>query len=584
MRQVFSVSKPRLFPSWKQWKQLPSVLSTGEQRVMHSAMFLFILSVLTIIGITLVSHRVEVPAHGGEYTEALIGEPQLINPLYAITNDADQDLVSLIYSGLLKWDPEQGYIPDLAESIEKNEESTVYTISIKKQAKFHNGDPVLARDVLFTISAIQNPAYRSPLAAQFRSISLIQEDDRKISFILEKPQPNFLNQLTVGILPSSAWAEILPQNAPLAALNLQPIGSGPYKFAEFSKDKRGVIRSYTLKSFDEYIQGEPLIDRLTFKFYQDPLSALDGLENKFVEGVSIVPFDAKQKIGQNRTVVAYSPLLSRETVLYFNQKTNAQLKKQEVRQAIAHAINKQSVVDEVLSGNGQTIVGPLLSGMIGYHDGLIDIPPDTEKAKTLLTDAKVIESSSEQTTTADETVDDTTTEPEKKSNQLTLTTIDSEEFLRVASLLKQQLELVGFEIEIVPVRADVLFDEVIKPRNFELLLATLMYDTQADPYIFWHSSQKDGKGLNIVDYENADVDMLLETGRTTQNPDEQQTAYEQFQEKLFADIPAIFLYQSSYGYAIAKKVQQQAPKNLRIPSDRFANIYTWYIKTKQAFQ
>ena len=108
------------------------------------------------------SHRVEIPAVGGQYTEGLIGEPQFINPLYAIQSDVDQDLASLIYSGLMRWDPEEGFIPDLAESLTINEDGTVYTLKIRDNAKFHNGEDVRARDVLFTINAIQNTSYRSP--------------------------------------------------------------------------------------------------------------------------------------------------------------------------------------------------------------------------------------------------------------------------------------------------------------------------------------------------------------------------------------------------------------------------------------
>ncbi len=592
MRQVFSVSKPRRLPNWKQWKRLPSVLTTVERTILQTASLVLILSIGTFIGMTLFAHRVEIPAQGGEYTEALVGEPQLINPLYATTNDADQDLVALVYSGLLKWDAHDGLVPDLAESFNVNEEKTVYTFVIKEDAKFHNGDPVLARDVIFTLSAIQNPAYRSPLLPQFRDVSIVQEDDRTLSFILEKPNASFLDHLTVGILPSSAWADILPQNAPLAALNLQPVGSGPYQFAEYSKDKKGVIRSYTLEAFHEYVHGRPNIERMSFKFYPDARSAADALEHKFVEGASVIPFDAKEQTGQNRSVVLYSPLLSREVVLYFNQKANEQLKKPSVREAIAYAINKRTIVEETLSGAGQTITGPILAGAVGFHTELADREQDLEKTRTLLEEAGVLKKSvvSEQETeeSKEESEENTEIEKvetmEKQTNQLTLTTIDSEEFVRVAQTIEQQLESVGLEIDVQRVPAQTLFEDVIRPRNFELLLTTLMFSADADPYVFWHSSQREGTGLNIADYQNAEVDTLLETARSATTNEAREQAYRTFQEKLLADIPAVFLYQSTYSYAIAKKIHLDPPERIRVPSDRFQQIHRWYIKTKKAFK
>lgn len=574
MRQVLSVSKPHRLPNWKQWKQLPLMLSKTEQRVTQTAFLLLVLSLLTAAGTWLFGNRVEVPAKGGEYTEALVGEPQFVNPLYAMTNDADQDLVSLIYSGLLRWDPNDGLVSDLAESYEVNEEKTVYTFVLKEEARFHNGDPVLARDVLFTISAIQNPAYRSPLIGAFRGVSVVQEDDRKISFVLEKPQSAFLSNLTVGILPSSAWADILPQNAPLAALNLQPIGSGPYRFAEFTKDKKGSVRTYTLEPFEDAHLGEPHINRLTFKFYPDVASAIEALDNRFVEGVSVVPFEERERTGQNRAVVLHSPLLSRETVLYFNQKTNELLKKKEMREAIARAINKQAIVDETLLGAGRVIIGPVLPDMEGYHEGLVDVGFDVEKAREQMKEAIEVKEASEVSEEGGK----------KKANRLTLTTVASEEFIRVAETLKAQLEQTGLSIEIVTLPAAAIFEQVVVPRNFELLLTSVMYNTQADPYLFWHSSQKEAGGLNIVDYQNAEVDKLLESARAAKTPDQRATALKTFQEKLFADLPAVFLYQSTYGYATARKIQGVELEHIRIPSDRFIGITDWYIKTKKAFR
>ncbi|MEK7614930.1 MAG: ABC transporter substrate-binding protein, partial [Patescibacteria group bacterium] len=185
MRQVLSVSKPRRFPSFKQWQQLPNILSKAEKHILQIATLLIVLSAGSLVGIVLFSHRVEMPTHGGEYTEALVGEPQLINPLYATTNDVDVDLVSLIYSGLFKWIPGKGLVLDLAESVKIDETGTKVTVAIRKNATFQNGDPLNARDVVFTIDAIKNPAYRSPLYSAFKTVSIAQDDDQTVSFTLE---------------------------------------------------------------------------------------------------------------------------------------------------------------------------------------------------------------------------------------------------------------------------------------------------------------------------------------------------------------------------------------------------------------
>ncbi len=579
MRQVLAVSKPRRFPSKKQWQQLPKVLSKTEKHVLQFATLLIVLSLGGILGTILFSHRTEVPTRGGEYTEALAGQPQLINPLYATTNDVDVDLVSLIYSGLMKWIPGKGLVSDLAESVQVDSAGTKITVVIRKDTSFQNGDPVNARDVIFTIDAIKNPAYRSPLYGAFQHVTVVQDDDRTVSFTLEKPQASFLQNLTVGILPANVWSDILPQNAPLAALNLQPIGSGPYQFAEFTKDKKGAIRSYTLKPFEKFYRGHAFIERLTFKFYGDVTSALDALNNKFVEGVSVVPFENRKEIGQNHAILLQSPLLSRESVLFFNQKTNVLLQKKSVREAITRAIDTSFLTHTVLDDQAQTVGGPLLPGMDGYETSVPVLSVDLEKAKSLLAESGMFSASSAKTT---ETTGET--KVERKPNQFTLTTVNNPESLRVADAIKKQLASVGLEIEIVSFPASTLYDKVIAPRNFELLLTTLMYDASADPSVFWHSSTNNATSLNIVDYKNTDVDTLLDTAKATVSETDRKTAYKTFQEKLLADLPAVFLYQSTYGYATAKKIQNDHIDSMRLPSDRFAKINEWFIKTKKTFR
>jgi peptide/nickel transport system substrate-binding protein len=566
MRQVLSVKKTALLPSWKQWKQLPRVLSIQEKRLIFSALLTIVLCLLLATVLYVTAHRIDIPAVGGEYTEGLVGEPQFINPLYSISSDVDHDLVSLIYSGLLRWDPDEGLVPDLAESLEVNEDGTVYTLKIRDGAVFHNGDDVLARDVIFTISAIQNPSYRSPLADQFYNVSVVQEDDTTVSFILEEPFAPFAQSLTVGILPVGLWAEILPQNAPLAAINLQPIGSGPYEFTEFTKDKKGSIRSYTLTRNDDFYLEAPYIETLSFKFYPDIFALEDALSNKNVEGASIVDYEQREEVSANKNVELEEPFLPRETVLYFNQDLNDALSKLSVRQAIANAIDKTALVEKVYGSSARVIHSPILPGMLGYDPSIID-SFDAEDASSALKEAGYAGN-----------------EDQEKNLSLTLTTLDRPDLEAVAGAIREDLLAVGIELTLNLVPSDLIATQVIDPRNFELLLAPVMLEADPDPYGFWHSSQAKDAGLNLVGYESEEVDTLLERGRSTLDQAARAAIYQEFQALLAKDLPAVYLYQSTYGYALAKKIQHPAILSIVLPSDRFARITQWYIKTKKALR
>ena len=584
MRHVFSVTKTRLIPSWKQWKQLPRLLTLGEKKIITGALAILAFACLALLGNYLFSHRVEGPAVGGEYTEGLLGEPRLINPLYASGSDVDQDLASLIYSGLLRYDAVNGYVPDLAESLTVSDDGLTYTLKIKERARFHNGDDVRARDVLFTINAIQNPTYRSPLIDNFYNVAVSQEDERTVSFQLEEPFAPFDQYLTVGILPASLWAEILPQNAPLAALNLQPVGSGPYKFDEFTKDQRGSIRSYTLSRNDDFYNAPPFIETMTFKFYSDAVALLEALENKNVEGVSVVRVDDLANVAGNSDVQLLQPLIQKETVLYMNQSVQPILKDFVVRNAITQAINRQKIIEAVPLGDLKIIYGPILEGLVGY-DANLESVYNVDEANVSLEKAGYRLDTISGLRALKKQADEASEDPEQDvsdSLTFTLTAMDSQEMQQVAAQIQEDLAQIGITISLIFVPSDLMVAQVIEPKNFELLLLGILLEGDPDPFPFWHASQAKTGGLNFVGYSNTDVDTLLEEGRKEMDKNVRALKYQQFQQLLAKDAPAVFLYQSRFAYAVAEKIHLEAPTHIVNPSDRFANVNLWYIKTKKS--
>lgn len=584
MRQVLSVSKKRTIPSWKQWRQLPRVLTQKEGRLLGGAIAVFFLSAITLGVWELAIHRSNNPAVGGEYTEALIGEPQYINPLYASSSDVDSDLTKLVYSGLMRWDPTQGLVNDLASNVQISEDGKTYTITLRDDAKFHNGDAVLARDVVFTIEAIQNDQYRSPLAVSFSGVAVSQVDDRTVAFQLNEPFAPFLSTLTVGILPEDVWTDVSPRNAPLASRNLEPVGSGPYRFSKFSKDKNGNILSYTLERNADYYGEKPLIQTLTFKFYADSEGSVQALSNRNVEGVSFVPTDQETEVAKNHSVVILHPTIPRETVLFFNQEKNAALKDANVRKALALAIDKQAIVDQALGGYGTVIDAPILPGMLGYSPDVAKLTEDTATANNLLDTAG--HPWAEGAPFRSLTKNGTTSGDGSTENELsfTLTTVQSPEFIKAAQMLVDQMVPIGVRITVETVAPDEFYDKVIAPRNYELLLTGELLGIDPDPYPFWHSSQAKVGGLNLAGYANRKADALLEDARKLTNADERAAKYKEFQDILAADIPAVFLYQSTYAYAVASKIKNVQIDRIATPADRFANVVEWYIKTKKTLQ
>ncbi len=147
---------------------------------------------------------VTVPADGGTITEGIIGMPTLVNPVMALS-DADKDLTSLVYSGLMRKTPDGNFIPDVAESYTISPDGMTYTFNIKKNVKFHDSTPLTADDVIFTIEKIKDPLIKSPRAIGWDGVTIEKKDENTVVFILKQPYISFIDNTTIGILPMHIW-------------------------------------------------------------------------------------------------------------------------------------------------------------------------------------------------------------------------------------------------------------------------------------------------------------------------------------------------------------------------------------------
>lgn len=574
LRQVIEMKGSKRIPSGKQLKHFPSLLSQRERTIAGVALLIVIVSGVLLVRSLIGTQQTTVAAVGGEYTEGLVGTPQLINPLYALTSDIDTDLSRLIYSGLLKYDPKEGTVLDLAESFSVSEDETQYTFIIRENAKWHDGNPVLADDVIFTISAIQNPQYRSPLANSFSGITVSQVDDRTILFTLDKASVNFLNLMTVGILPSHIWQEITPANAVLTQFNIKPIGSGPYQFEVLEKDQRtGEIRSYTVERFADYYLDGPYIKTITFKFYSDTTSVLSALQNHNVEGVAYLPtMEASGFEDEDHTQVMISGL-PEYVAAFFNEDASDILDDLAVRKALSFATYPEELVDQVFGGYATLINSFILPDTYGYAPDVSDVLFDLKYATVILDEAGWVVDAETNIRTKDDT-----------PLSLTITTLDSQELVDVAELMKQHWEEINIEVTIETVDATTFQTDTIVNRDYEILLSAEAYAMDMDPYVFWHSSQTNYPGLNLAQYENDDADTHIETARDTTDLAKRESNLISLQEIVLKDYPAIFLYQPLYTYAISSSIKNAGYQRISVPADRFNRINEWFIKSSKSFE
>lgn len=517
------------------------------------------------------------PAKGGTYREGTIGSPKLINPLYATSNDVDKDLVSLIYSGLMKRSGDLSLVPDLASGYTISDDQKVYTFTLRDNAKWHNGNPVTADDILFTFSAIQNREYKSPLASQFTGVVVDAPDEKTITFTLKEPFAPFLESLTVGILPSNEWSSIPPENAPLAKLNLKPIGSGPFEIEEnsaFIQNSEGSIISYKLVRNNDFYGTAPYLDSIVFKYFPDSTTASEALRSNQVDGLSFV------SAGQLSTYPAaersrfLTLSLPQYTALFFNQSRNEAIKQQQVREALVYALDRNKLLNESYAGQGQVIDSPILPGYLGYNPDVKKHEYNPEKANELLT-------------AAGWTLDPETRTRKNKQGTvlaLTLTTTNQMDATSSAELIKQMWEAVGVQTTLVSEPTSRISTSVIQTRDYDILLYGHIVGNDPDPYPFWHSSQTKYPGVNLAITTNRQVDQLLSDARKSTDSEQRRLKYLEFQNILATEVPAIFLYNPTYIYPLGRSVKGFGSTRVSEPSDRFSTVTSWYIRQHRTWK
>lgn len=369
-----------------QLKNITHILSSGEKKIFGVSFAIFIVAAFWSLGVLAGNFRVEVPTVGGTYTEAIVGGPQLVNPIFALINDVDVDLAELVYSGLMRVDNSQRLVADLAESYEISEDGKTYTFTLREGALWHDGEPVTANDILFTIETIQNPAINSPLLVSFKGVGVEKLDDRRVVFTLSEAFPAFLSSLTVGVLPEHIWQDIGPDQFRLTQKNLRPIGSGPFKFDQLLKDESGFILQYDLVRNPEYYEAAPYLERLEFRFYADyggVGGAIQDLRESKVDSLHFVPYDLRDRV-ERKHIALKTLQLPQYTALMYNQKTQPLLEKSELRDALAMALDKDRIVREGLQNEGQVIYSPILPGFPGYKEDIEKTPYDIAAANAAL--------------------------------------------------------------------------------------------------------------------------------------------------------------------------------------------------------
>ena len=512
------------------------------------------------------------PVQGGFYTEALVGSLQRLNPLFDFENPADRDIDRLIYSRLIAFDERGNPSADLASAWGISRDGTVYNFDLKPDVKWHDGEPLTADDVLFTVDLLRNGGSFVPADLQefWTGIEVVKLSPTALQFKLPEPFAPFLDYLSFGILPSHLLNGKSIDEIKDMDFNIQPVGSGPYQFDRLIVEN-GQITGLVLKVFADYYGKQPFIEQLIFRYYPDSTAALQAYQAGQVQGISQISADALPAALAEPNLAVYTGRLPELAMVMFNL-NNAEasfFQDANLRRALYTGLNRQYIVDKIFNGQAILADGPIFPGTWAYYDATPHVGLDVDRAKTLLDEAgfPVNPENTAERVSSDGVV-----------LKFNLLYPDTPQHQRVAEAIAQDWTALGVTVTLEAVPYDVLVMERLTNREYQAVLVDLNLARypDPDPYPFWDSVLATS-GQNYSQWDHKIASEYLEEARIAVDVGERARLYRNFQVIFSDELPSLPLYYPVYNYGVDRQVQGVRMGPLLDTSDRFATILEWFL-------
>ena len=484
-----------------------------------------------------VQANAQAPVQGGSFAVPVISNPALWPLIGGIQNVM---VNRVLFSSLTTYqEPGLEVIGDLAESWSVSQDGLTWTFKLRSNAKWHDGKPFTADDVVFTIGKVWlNPQISFPSRSNFTTLTGVEKiDDHTIRLITRVPTPSLPVMLgyIAPILPAHIFQSWAPADyTKPEAFTRRPIGTGPFKFAEFVPGAQ-----LRLERFNEYFGGQPHLDAVVFRIMPDIEQQFAQLQSGQLDWMLIEPYQLDALKGNTR--VRLNEVKSNMYMFAHFNHTIAPFDDRLVRQALNHATDKQSIIDSTMAGKADIANSPITPVLGNFYNPAAEAYRfDPAKARALLDQAgwkpgaggvrvkdgkplKVVLEVDAGNTTREQT----------------------------ALILQENWKQVGVSVEVKSGDFGALVTR-LRAKTSDVQSAVSWYITPPDPDIA--SYYGTGQSLNIFKYSNPEVDVLLDKGRQTLDPAARATLYKQAQRLIADDAPIVFLYYARELEGISSRV------------------------------
>jgi peptide/nickel transport system substrate-binding protein len=501
------------------------------------------------------------PAYGDIIVEGSIGDASNLIPILSSDNTS-HEIASMVFNGLVKYDKNLNIVGDLAESWGLSKDGLVITFHLRKGVKWHDGHPFTAEDVLFTYRVTIDPKTPTAYAGDFLKVKKAEVlDSHTFKVTYDQPFAPALMSWGSAVLPKHLLEGKDITTSPLAR---HPIGTGPYRFKEWIPGQKIV-----LVSNPDYFEGRPYIDGYVMRIIPDMATMFLELRANGIDRMGLTPLQYMRQTENNlfrSNFNKYRYLSFSYTYLGYNLQ-NPLFTDKRVRQAIAYGINRDEMIQGVLLGLGKPATGPYKPGTWVYNPDVKMYPYNPQKAKELLAQAGWRD------TDGDGILD--------KNGQPfvfeIITNQGNEVRSKCAEIIQRRLGEIGIKVKIRVLEWAAFVNDFINKRRFDATILGWTIPLDPDIYDVWHSSKMGPQELNFVSYKNAEVDDLIEKGRSTFDQKKRKKYYDRIQELLAEEQPYTFLYVPDALPIIHARFKGIEPAPLGIGY----NFIKWYVPKEE---
>ena len=538
---------------------------------------LWVLAIGIIIGATGLqymwyqnNYRTTANATSGTYAEAVLGPVDTLNPIFA-KSSAEETAGELLFSRLVTYDKSGNLNYDLADSMTVSPDGKTYTFTIRPDARWDDDLYVRARDVVYTVNLLKNPATRSTITG-WDNVVAKEVDNLTVAFELPAVYAAFPHALRfLPILPEHVLRDVEPAALREDAFSSKPIGSGAFTLRLLQEvDAANGRKIIHLAKSESYFKGTPKLDRVQLHVYKDIDSVKRALATSEVNASTDLTVTDSNAVSTERYTVEHRPVNS--GVYALMNTVSPVLQDKKVRQALQAGTNTQEVRNE-LSSDLPELYLPFIDSQV-YGNNPAKPVYDVNKANQLLTEAGWV-------------IQGNVRMKDGQPLTLSVVTTKNNDFETALEILAKQWRTLGVTVTTNIVdpndpSQDVVQD-VLQPRQYDVLLYQLTIGGDPDVYAYWHSSQATS-GLNFSNYKSSISDDALASARSRVEPDLRNAKYITFANQWLADAPAIGLYQATMQYIHTKSVHA-LPKDFMLVSsaDRYSDVRFWSVGDRMVF-